>query len=292
MGGQTLDADCLRHALTAEEGKAFERNGYLHVEGALTQDHAAGLVDVIDRLHRDGRLAAGETYAGVTNRVQHLNAVGLAPAFVNLIDHPTTFPKVWGILGWNIFLQNTHLMLTPPEPCDGPRGPGGWHQDNGRRSLDMAEIEIPARLSLKAGYFLTDVTRRDMGNFWVIPGSHRRRSIEVKPGAGGLVPGAEPILSRAGDAVIFDARLWHSGSPNYSQVTRKVLFYAYAYRWLHSDNVLPHGHEARNLGDPIRRQLLDTIEGSGRRMETSDETVPLRAWLSKHQPEFAARYEY
>ena len=37
----------------------------------------------------------------------------------------------------------------------------------------MAEIEIPARLSLKAGYFLTDVTRRDMGNFWVIPGSHR-----------------------------------------------------------------------------------------------------------------------
>ena len=104
-----MDADCLRHALTAEEGKAFERDGYLHVKGALTQDHAAELVDVIDGLHRDGRLVGGKTYAGVTNRVQHLNAVGLHPAFVDLIDHPTTFPKVWGILGWNIFMHTSHL---------------------------------------------------------------------------------------------------------------------------------------------------------------------------------------
>ena len=287
-----MDADCLRHVLTAEEWEAFDRDGYLHVGGALSREHAAGLVDVIDRLHRDGRLEAPETYAGVTNRVQHLNAVGLDPAFVDLVDHPTTFPKVWGILGWNIFLHNTHLMLTPAEPREGPRGPGGWHQDNGRRSLDMPEIEIPARLSLKVGYFLTDVSKPDMGNFWVVPGSHRRRSIGVKPGAGGLVPGAEPVLLRAGDALIFDARLWHSGSPNYSEITRKVLFFAYAYRWLHSDNVLPAGHEARDTADPIRRQLLDIIDTSGGRMAITDETVPLRAWLTLHLPELAARYEY
>ena len=287
-----MDADCLRHSLTTAEEEAFERDGYLHVEGALSPDHAANLVAVIDRLHRDGRLVPPETYAGVTNRVQHLNAVGLAPAFVDLIDHPTTFPKVWGILGWNIFLHNTHLMLTPPEPSDGPRGPGGWHQDNGRRTLDMPEIEIPARLSLKVGYFLTDVSRRDMGNFWVVPGSHRRRSIEVTPGGGGHVPGAEPVLLRAGDALIFDARVWHSGSPNYSKSTRKVLFYAYGYRWLHSDNVLPPGNAARDTTDPIRRQLLDIIPNSGGRMHITDETVPLRAWLNQHQPELAARYEY
>ena len=287
-----MDADCLRHSLTTAEEEAFERDGYLHVEGALSPDHAVNLVDVIDRLHRDGRLVTPETYAGVTNRVQHLNAVGLAPEFVDLIDHPTTFPKVWGILGWNIFLHNTHLMLTPPEPSDGPRGPGGWHQDNGRRTLDMPEIEIPARLSLKVGYFLTDVSRRDMGNFWVVPGSHRRRSIEVTPGGGGHVPGAEPVLLRAGDALIFDARVWHSGSPNYSKSTRKVLFYAYGYRWLHSDNGLPPGHAARDTTDPIRRQLLDIIPNSGGRMQITDETVPLRAWLNQHQPELAARYEY
>lgn len=287
-----MDPDCLRHALTADEHEAFERDGYLRVEGALSREHAAELVDVIDRLHRNGRLVAPETYAGVTNRVQHLNAVGLAPTFVDLIDHPTTFPKVWGILGWNIFLHQTHLMLTPPEPREGPRGPGGWHQDNGRRTLDMPEIEVPARLSLKVGYFLTDVSRRDMGNFWVVPGSHRRRSIEVEPGAGGMVPGAEPVLLRAGDALLFDARVWHSGSSNYSETTRKVLFFAYGYRWLHSDNVLPPGHEARDTTDPIRRQLLDIIDTPDGRMAISDETVPLRAWLNKHQPQLAARYEY
>ena len=287
-----MDADCLRHALTRGERQAFERDGYLHVKGALTQDHAAELVDVIDCLHRDGRLVEGETYAGVTNRVQHLNAVGLDRAFADLIDHPTTFPKVWAILGCNIFMHTSHVMLTPPEPQEGPRGPGGWHQDNGRRTVDMREIEIPARLSIKVAYFLTSVARRDMGNSWVLSGSHRRRTIEVKAGASGLVPDAKPILSRPGDAMILDARLWHSGSPNYSEITRKVLFFAYAYRWLHSDSVLPRGHDARNTTDPIRRHLLDTIEGSGRRMEISDETVPLRAWLTTHQPEIAARYEY
>ncbi len=287
-----MDADCLRHALNGPEQEAFERDGYLRVEGALSRDHTTELVDVIDRLQRDGRLVAPESYAGVTNRVQHLNAVGLDPAFVDLIDHSTTFPKVWGILGWNIFLLNTHLMLTPPEPREGPRGPGGWHQDNGRRTLDMPEIEIPARLSLKVGYFLTDVSKPDMGNFWVVPGSHRRRSIGVKPGDGGLVPGAEPVLLNASDALIFDARLWHSGSPNYSEITRKVLFYAYAYRWLHSDNVLPPGHGARDTEDPIRRQLLDIIDTPGGRMAISDETVPLRAWVTEHQPELAARFEY
>lgn len=287
-----MDAACLRHALTAAEQEAFDRDGYLRVEGALTPEHAAELIGVIDRLDRGGRLEAPATYAGVTNRVQHLNAVGLDPAFVDLVDHPTTFPKVWGILGWNIFLQNMHLMLTPPEPREGPRGPGGWHQDNGRRTLDMPELEIPARLSLKVGYFLTDVTKPDMGNFWVVPGSHRRRSIGVKPGAGGLVPGAEPVLLRAGDALVFDARVWHSGSPNYSQLTRKVLFFAYAYRWLHSDNVLPPGHGARDTTDPIRRQLIDIIPNPGGRMQITDETVPLRAWLTQHQPELAARYEY
>ena len=119
-----MDADCLRHALTRGERQAFERDGYLHVKGALTQDHAAELVDVIDCLHRDGRLVEGETYTGVTNPAQHLDAVGLDRAFVDLIDHPTTFPKVWVILGWNIFMHTSHVMLTPPEPRDGQQGPG------------------------------------------------------------------------------------------------------------------------------------------------------------------------
>ena len=94
-----MDADCLRHALTADEHEAFERDGYLHVEGALSRDHAAELVELIDRLHRNGRLVAPATYAGVTNRVQHLNAVGLDPAFVDLIDHPHDVPEGVGDLG-------------------------------------------------------------------------------------------------------------------------------------------------------------------------------------------------
>ena len=126
-------------------------------------------------------------------------------------------------------------MLTPPQPEDGAHGPGGWHQNNGRRTVDMHKLEIPAGLSVKVGYFLSDVSRPDMGNFWVIPGSHRLRGVEVRAGEGGMRSGADPILAQHGDAMVFDGRLWHSVSANYSDVTRKMLFFGYAYRWLRSE---------------------------------------------------------
>lgn len=287
-----MDPGALRYALTADEHDAFERVGYLIVRGALRDDHVADLEAVIDTLHAARKLDSPRTYAGVMGRVQHKNSVGLDRAFVDLIDHPTTFPKVWGVLGWNIYVYNTHLMLTPPQPDNGARGPTGWHQDLGRTTVDMPEVELLPRLSLKVGYFLTDLSRADMGNFWMIPGSHRRRSIGIKPGAAGMVPGAEPICAEAGDAMIFDRRLWHSGSPNYSDRTRKMLFYGYAYRWIRPYDGLPQGGSVLATDDPIRRQLLEASGGHVRPYEVSDDEVPLRAWLAEHQPEAAAGHEY
>ena len=40
------------------------------------------------------------------------------------------------------------------------------------------------------------------------------------------------MLAKPGTAVFFDRRLWHAPSPNWSEVTRKVLFYGYGYRWI------------------------------------------------------------
>ena len=287
-----MDPEFLEHALTHDEHEAFEREGYLLVQNALTRDHVRELVDVVDRLRAGGELTDPETYAGATNRVQHKNPVDLDCAFVDLVDHPTTFPKVWGILGWNIYLYNNHLMLTPPQSEEGAHGPTGWHQDAGRTTMDMLELNVAARLSLKVGYFLTDIPRPDMGNFWMIPGSHLQSGLRIRPGSAGMVPGAQPVVANAGDALIFDRRLWHSGSPNYSSTTRQALFYAYAYRWVRPYDSPLRGDPVLAATDPIRRQLLDTIGDEVGPYEVTDETVPLRAWLAEHQPDVAARYEY
>jgi hypothetical protein len=44
-------------------------------------------------------------------------------------------------------------MLTPPQSEEGVHGPTGWHQDAGRTTVDMPELDVAARLSLKVGYF-------------------------------------------------------------------------------------------------------------------------------------------
>ena len=48
--------------------------------------------------------------------------------FLELLDNPKVFPLLWDILGWNIQLYISHLIVYPPEGPDVPRtqkGQGG-----------------------------------------------------------------------------------------------------------------------------------------------------------------------
>ena len=58
-----MDPNSLEHSLTAGEHEAFEHDGYLLVKDALTLDHVAKLVAVVDRLVADGELTDPRTYA-------------------------------------------------------------------------------------------------------------------------------------------------------------------------------------------------------------------------------------
>jgi hypothetical protein len=65
----------------------------------------------------------------------------------NLVDYDKILPKVWGILGWNIYLYHAHLIVTPPSGQPHDDKTFGWHQDSGRVNV---EIECHPRPQLKA----------------------------------------------------------------------------------------------------------------------------------------------
>jgi len=130
---------------------------------------------------------------------------------------------------------------------------------------------------VKVAYFLTDVRSADDGAMLLIPGSHTRDVLE-RPTDGSVLPvGSEPLLVRAGSAVVFDRRLWHARGDNLSSQTRKVLFYAYTYRWIHQRDDL--ALESRDLArlEPVRRQLLGDATSSFGRWIPTDDDVPLRS---------------
>jgi ectoine hydroxylase-related dioxygenase (phytanoyl-CoA dioxygenase family) len=130
-------------------------------------------------------------------------------------------------------------------------------------------------MSVKVAYFLTDVPSAAHGALHVIPGSHHSDSLprEHEPA------GAVPLLVAAGSAVVFDRRLWHARTDNHSKQTRRVLFYAYTYRWIRPRDELALD-PARLAGmSPIRRQLFDANGNvTGHWIPGDDDTPLAQTW--------------
>ena len=156
-----MDIECLQHLLTEEERATFDRDGLMVVENALPDSMVKDLNKAMDRIG-----------GGV-------DFIGKDDLFLELVDWPTVFPKVFGILGWNIHLYHTVALTRPPDTEEKRRQKArlAWHQDSDRVNVDIAPGPT-MRISLKVGYLLTDLTKKGHANQLFIPGSHLKRELE------------------------------------------------------------------------------------------------------------------
>lgn len=273
-----MDTSCLEYCLTADERQTFDATGLLIVENALSPDQIAVLTEKTDQIYERHVVGGHDPHTALF----YPNFIPDDPSFADLVDYEKVFPKVWGILGWNIYLYHAHMIVTPPSGKSRDDKTFGWHQDSGRVNQEMEGHPRP-RLSLKVAYFLSDTSEEGRGNFWVIPGSQLCDSLERPADGVGQPEGAVPVRVKPGTAVFFDRRLWHTASPNWSDVTRKILFYGYGYRWLRTkDDMTVQSLWERS--DPIRRQLLGAGLNANGYYSPTDGDVPLRAWLREHSP--------
>jgi ectoine hydroxylase len=257
--------------------RAFElrSQGFVSVPGALEPAAVADLAACLDHVYEDevahGRVAQAEP-------MHLLGGIGRHDAFLELVDHPAVFPVIWGELGWNIHLYHCHLDVTPPRRRPRDRAVWGWHQDGGRQNLELECAPRP-RMSLKAAFWLSDVSVPGRGNMLIVPGSHERNTLARSAHPAGAVP----VLASPGDALIFDRRLWHSRSENLSRRTRRAIFLAYTYRWVRPRDELgihPASERFRALS-PVRRQLLGEPAGPHHEWGLERDAVPLYVALER-----------
>ena len=275
-----MDPKCLEHCLTEDERRQFEQFGYFVIPDALPAPLVHGLAAVVDRLDRQHRQANG---IDSRETIHILDFIGRDDLFLRLLDWPLTFPKVWGILGWNLQLYHSDMVITPPRRVrSAEQRPLEWHQDSGRLNLELEGDPRP-RVSLKIGFFLTDTSEPGCGNFTIVPVSHRRNRLDLPDDGVSDPENALTVCVPPGAAVFFDRRLWHSGSPNDSDRTRKVLFYGYSYRWLRPRDDMTVDH-LMDRCDPIRQQLLGASTGGMGYTSPGPEDVPLKAWMEQHLP--------
>ncbi len=272
------------HLLSEEQCRLFCEQGYLVLPGALPPAQVEVLVEAACELEREARARGLEGPEFFDHR-----QMGHCDAFFDLMDHPQTFPAVWSALGWNVRLYNWQVTVNRrderPELPDGAPV-SNWHFDGDRLSLDIHSHPRP-RLSIKIGFYLTDLSAPGAGNFYVVPGSHliasyaeRDRLGDARP----VMPGREraiPVLTRPGDAVMIDRRVWHGVGANLTGRMRIALHYGYSLRWMQTKKDLCVSPERYEAADPIRQQLLGAASGLNGRYAPTDEDVPLRRWMQE-----------
>lgn len=287
-----------RLALSDEQQRKFDEDGFFLVDDALTSAELDELIPVIDDLYAK---YYRERNLGPYDAFQWRNVVALHPVFRKLLDHPKLLPLVVDVIGYNIQLRTSHLDVRPPmapETAQKALGAGDsffpWHSDAPNFGWPTVEGVIPY-MEMKIGYYLTDLTPHNSGAICVARGSHKRPQ---KDASGNYIIDPKDIVEvnvRPGTALIWRTALLHCVTPNLSDHARKCLYYGYHPRWIRPSDY-DHQDPAVLAGcTPIQRQLLGEL-GTGlnnyngddplvqpvsRYWRPQDEDIPLKAWAEQ-----------
>lgn len=263
--------------LTTEQRRSFEDDGFLVVPGALSAVEVARLVEACDRL-AEPLLRKPKLFGR-----PEFNHLDLRPGLLReeslfaLVAHAPAVPLVVQLMSPNIHLHSTTLIYKRPEEPDAPTFRRGWHRDI-RIPRDLGHKGLPM-VGIKICYCLTDFHRPDSGMTLMARGTHTREEPLAIP-KGEVDPlGVEvcDLRLNAGDAFLFENRIFHTAAPNRSDRTSKVLMYGYAYRWMKPEVYLDTP-DKRHLekADPVERQLL------GGYLDVDTQPWALQRWAKRH----------
>lgn len=249
---QTVVSENQTGVLTEEQTRYWEQNGYLHLNGILSSDEIHKLTDVVDQMHAE-HLEQPE--AEPHHDFDQRNVMEENDIFVDMMDHPATFPIVLELMGPFIGLGMSEIIVRPKNL----NGKGRLHTDGGQamRQIRVSEDSIP--LQIKLQYFLTDVPEPNMGNFTLVPGSHRSLFPEGGFEEGPYIPEAVQICAESGDVAIFTHSLWHGYVPNHSELPRKSLIYCYVQQFLRPYDFQRPSLELLERCTPRQRRLIGDI---------------------------------
>ena len=263
--------------LTSDQRRSFDENGFLVVRDALSTETVDRLVDACDPL--------AESFLSkpkVLNRPEY-NHLDLRPGLLReealfaLVANSSTVPLVVQLLSPNIHLHSTTLIYKRPELLSAAAFRRGWHRDI-RIPRDLGHRCLP-RVGIKICYCLTAFHKPDSGMTLMARGSHLRSEPLTLPKGQVDPPDVEvcDLRLNAGDAVLFENRIFHSAAPNRSNRVSKVLMFGYSYRWMKPEVYLDVPDDRLlKRGDAIVRQLL------GEYRDVDTQPWALQKWAKRH----------
>jgi hypothetical protein len=247
--------------MTDEQRILFETNGFLTIPQALSPEELTGVrtaADKAEALWREDTSRLG----GRSNVLDQVQApIEYDNCLLELLWHPKVFPLVRTILGDDVSMIDNDYFITPPKT---PRSHAGWHHDVGLYGV----YHPRSVMMVKVFYLLTDVDANSGGTA-MVPGSHHFPMDFTFPEVGDprAMPGAVQMTGKAGDAYLFNGRVYHCAVNNESENPRRVLIYNYGHFYMKIwQGYEPSARliaEAKASGDPVRMQLLGIGDAYG-----------------------------
>jgi len=209
------------------DAQFYEENGYVHARGVFRERELEELRAAVDGMlgavagsEHDANHAWAEADKETVLKGFH-NLQYHDAAFLRAVAHPPLVATLVELLGPNVQLHHTKMLVKPPE-----RGaPFPMHQDypyfpHERHTVLAASIHL-------------DDADEENGCLRVVPGTHKLGPLEFH-GHGHVVDEDEyplergtPVPARAGDVVIFNYLTVHGSGVNTSTRTRRNLLFQY-----------------------------------------------------------------
>ncbi|MFE2579355.1 phytanoyl-CoA dioxygenase family protein [Streptomyces sp. NPDC059378] len=152
---------------------AFERDGFVVLRDVITPEWREQAAAAAMRLVASDRILARDR--SVDGKDGFRGIVAMDDVFLPLLTNPKVLPTLVALLSANLQRMSSNLIYMPSIPPGGTRTirvpeRHGWHRDMSSTSRDLGSEVVP-RLSIKAAYFLSDLTP-DAGVTMILPGSH------------------------------------------------------------------------------------------------------------------------
>ncbi|XOV88799.1 MAG: phytanoyl-CoA dioxygenase family protein [Pseudomonadota bacterium] len=219
--------------ITDEQARQWNEAGYFLLKNALTQAEISALTAEIDPLEQERETWLREQHNGhfFINRADDItftvHLVKQSQAARDFVHLPVFADLCLDLIGDSARLYWDQAVYKKPEtPKEFP-----WHQDNGYTFVtpqDYLTCWVP----------LNDATIEN-GCPWVVPGVHRRGTLEHWPTELGfecldkledeIDARAVPVEAKAGDIVVFSSLTPHRTGPNTTNRVRKAYIVQYSH---------------------------------------------------------------
>lgn len=195
---------------TGDERRQFDTDGYAVCRGVLDAVLLAEVRAEFDRLW---------TEHGAGGRVFHQQLL-TSPVFIRLIEHAPILARHRALFGEQVQLLSLDMLRQGPNSQSADYA---WHRD----------FHFPGDypLAVNTLLYLDDITP-ESGQPRVVPGSHRGQQRPPADLCGGPLPDQVAITAQAGDAVLINAAIWHTGGRNRGPGLRRAVYLYYGWWWL------------------------------------------------------------